>query len=276
MGGAGGPHCESALSWTFIPTRAPRRPSKNRFDRCLHRCEPLSKGPLGVRAAEGLARMPRPVRRQIHHAVQTRHDNADDSRDRASFRRGHDAAMVRRAAASPRTPAFSAPRDRSREETTTSSPRHAAPRAAQSASRNKVLARFGRSGPRPGRWPARFHPDPDPARAQRTQAMAPAPTLKRSEASGQRSTLSCSDRRKLETRQARLDVSHTLLASRNLDALIVDVTSPFKLDDIVNFGNIVINVERRTADHTLQFPRSALPTLRACGLTRQKCATDRI
>ena len=52
--------------------------------------------------------------------------------------------------------------------------------------------------------------------------MAPAPTLKRSEASGQRSTLSCRDRRKLETRQALLDASHTLLASRNLDALSVD------------------------------------------------------
>jgi hypothetical protein len=49
-----------------------------------------------------------------------------------------------------------------------------------------------------------------------------APTLKRSEASSQRSTLSRRDRRRLETRQALLDASHTLLASRNLDALSVD------------------------------------------------------
>lgn len=52
--------------------------------------------------------------------------------------------------------------------------------------------------------------------------MALAPTLKRSGASGQRSALSRRDRRKLETRQALLDATHTLLASRNLDTLSVD------------------------------------------------------
>jgi AcrR family transcriptional regulator len=52
--------------------------------------------------------------------------------------------------------------------------------------------------------------------------MALAPTLKRSRASGQRSALSRRDRRKLETRQALLDATHTLLASRNLDTLSVD------------------------------------------------------
>ncbi|HEY2485366.1 MAG TPA: helix-turn-helix domain-containing protein [Candidatus Binataceae bacterium] len=52
--------------------------------------------------------------------------------------------------------------------------------------------------------------------------MALASTLKGSGVSSRRSTLSRRDRRKLETRQALLDATHTLLASRNLDALSVD------------------------------------------------------
>ena len=52
--------------------------------------------------------------------------------------------------------------------------------------------------------------------------MTPAPTLKRSVASGPRPTLSRRNRRKLETRQALLDATHSLLASRNLDTLSVD------------------------------------------------------
>jgi AcrR family transcriptional regulator len=54
------------------------------------------------------------------------------------------------------------------------------------------------------------------------QAMTPAPSLKRSVATGQRSTLTRRDRRKLQTRQALLDATHSLLASRNLDTLSVD------------------------------------------------------
>jgi AcrR family transcriptional regulator len=47
-------------------------------------------------------------------------------------------------------------------------------------------------------------------------------TLKGPGASSRRFNLSRRDRRKLETRQALLDATHTLLASRNLDALSVD------------------------------------------------------
>jgi AcrR family transcriptional regulator len=46
--------------------------------------------------------------------------------------------------------------------------------------------------------------------------------LKRTAAGGQRAILTRRDRRKLETRQALLDATHSLLASRNLDALSVD------------------------------------------------------
>jgi AcrR family transcriptional regulator len=52
--------------------------------------------------------------------------------------------------------------------------------------------------------------------------MTLAQTLKQTAGGGQRSILTRRDRRKLETRQALLDATHSLLASRNLDALSVD------------------------------------------------------
>ncbi|HKF29004.1 MAG TPA: helix-turn-helix domain-containing protein [Candidatus Binataceae bacterium] len=52
--------------------------------------------------------------------------------------------------------------------------------------------------------------------------MTPSPTLNRSLAGAQRASLGRRDRRKLETRQALLDATHSLLASRNLDTLSVD------------------------------------------------------